>query len=139
MSRVGFRLLPHTADVAVSAWGPSLDDAFAEAIHALIAVTFDLRQIRPVEERSIHVEGADRTRLLVRLLEEILYLIDVEGFLPGQARVALTPEGLDARLQGERFDPSRHERTGPLVKAVTYHEISVDPGPPARVRLILDI
>ncbi len=139
MSRAGFRLLPHTADVAVAAWGPSLDEAFARTVRALIAVTFDLRQIRPVEERSIHVEGSDQARLLVGLLEEVLYLIDAEGFLPARACVSLSPNGLDARLHGERFDPGRHRRLGPLVKAVTYHEIAVEPGPPARVRLILDI
>ncbi|MBX6771731.1 MAG: archease [Chloroflexi bacterium] len=139
MSRAGFRLLPHTADVAVSAWGPSLDDAYAEAVRALTAVTFDLRRIRPLEERSVHLVGTDPVQLLVGLLKEVLYLIDAEGFLASRAHVALSPEGLDARLYGERFDPSRHERTGPLVKAVTYHEISVDPGPPSRIHLILDI
>lgn len=139
MSRVGFRLLPHTADVAIATWGPSLDIAFAETVRALVAVTFDLRRVRATDERTVRVTGVAPVRLLVGLLDEVLYLLDTEGFLPARAFVVASPEGLDARLGGESFDPSRHERIGPLVKAITYHQIHVEPGPPVRVRLILDI
>lgn len=139
MSQPGYRLLPHTADVAIAAWGPSVADAFAEAVRGVLAVTFDPRRVRCLEERPVEIHGDDLTQLLVALLQEVVYLIDAEGFLPACASVQISERGLQAHLQGERYDPERHRRVGPMVKAITYHQASVDPGPPARLRVILDI
>jgi SHS2 domain-containing protein len=139
MTRAGYRLLSHTADVALAAWGQSLGDAFAEAVRGLVAVTFDPRTIRKVEERTVTLTGESPTRLLVALLQEVVYLFDAEGFVPCRATIKIEDTSLDAHLSGEQFDPTRHERIGPGVKAITYHEAKVDPGPPARLRVILDI
>jgi len=139
MTRAGYRLLSHTADVALAAWGPTIDDAFAEAVRGLVAVTFDPRTIRAAEERTVALNGDTSTRLLVALLQEVVYLFDAEGFVPCRAKIRLKDSTLEAHLSGERFDPTRHERVGPGVKAITYHEAKVDSGPPARLRVILDV
>jgi SHS2 domain-containing protein len=139
MSGRGYRHFAHTADVGLTAWGPTLSDAFAEAIRGTAAVTYELNRIRPSVQRVIQANDGDPARLLVDLLDGVLYLADSEGFVPIQAEVDMTPRNVAARLSGETFDPSRHRRAGPQVKAITYHDIKVEPGPPARVRLILDI
>lgn len=139
MSETGYRLLPHTADVALQAWGPSLEDAYAAAVRGLIAVTFDVRRIRRTAERRVGVTASTSDRLLVRLLNEVLYLQDATGFLTGRARVTMTEDGLSADLRGETYSPARHRRTGPQVKAITFHDLSIDVGPPTRIHLILDI
>jgi SHS2 domain-containing protein len=135
----GYRHSAHTADVRLTAWAPTLADAFAEAIRGTAAVTFDVDRIHAREERVIRTSQPDLARRLVALLEEVLYLIDAEGFVPSHAVVELTGDTATATLRGETFDPARHRRAGPQVKGITYHEIAVDPGPPARARLILDI
>jgi SHS2 domain-containing protein len=134
-----FRLFSHTADVGLTAWGPTIEDAYAATVRGFTAVTFDLKSIRPREARTVVVEGADRERLLVRLLDEELFLGETEGFLTARASIRLDGHHLAATLEGETFDPRRHRRHGPEVKAITYHQIAVDPGPPGRVRVILDI
>jgi SHS2 domain-containing protein len=139
MSRRGYRHFAHTADVGLTAWGPSLAEAFAEAIRGTAAVTYKLSEIQPRVERVIQAHANDSTRLLVDLLDDVLYLADVEGFVPTRAEVDLTPGSAIAHLRGETFDPERHRRAGPQVKAITYHDLKVETGPPARVRLILDI
>jgi SHS2 domain-containing protein len=135
----GYRHFAHTADVGLTAWGPTLDAAFAAAVRGLVAVTYNVQRIQPREERVVVVKGDEPARLLVGLLDEALFLEETEGFLAARAHFARASNGLEGRLQGESFDPARHVRVGPEVKAITYHQITVDPGPPARVRVILDI
>jgi SHS2 domain-containing protein len=139
MSRRGFRHLSHTADVGLAAWGPTLAEAFAEAIRGTVAVTYDLQRIRPAEERVVTATATDTARLLVSLLDDVLYLLETEGFVPANATIALSDGHAEARLFGEAFNPLHHRRSGPQVKAITYHDLRIAPGPPARVRLILDI
>jgi SHS2 domain-containing protein len=135
----GYRLFGHTSEVGFSAWGDTLAEAFEEAVRALVAVTFDPRTIRIRETREIAVEADRPDRLLVRFLGEIVYLIDAEGFVPLRSRVELTDGGLRAELRGRVADSSRPKRRGPHVKAVTYHGLEIDPGPPVKVRVVLDI
>jgi len=45
---------------------------------------------------------------------------------------------LRATLRGEAYDPARHGY-GSEVKAVSYHTLRVAPGPPARLRVVLDL
>jgi SHS2 domain-containing protein len=139
MSGRGYRHFAHTADVGLSAWGPTLAEAFAEAIRGTVAVTYELSAIKPRVERVIQANADDAARRLVDLLDDVLYLADAEGFVPARAEVELKQGRAIAHLTGETFDPARHRRAGPQVKAITYHGIIVEPGPPARVRLILDI
>lgn len=139
MSRAGYRLLAHTADVGLAAWGPTLEAALAAALRGMTAVTYEPRTARPVEEWRVEVAGDDPERWLVGLLGEAIFLHEDQGFVLSDAEVTRTSGGVAARLRGEPRDPSRHHRRGPQVKAVTYHALRVDPGPPARIRAILDI
>jgi SHS2 domain-containing protein len=135
----GFRLTPHTADVGLAAWGDSIEEAFQEAARALVAVTFDPRTIVVREERQVAIEADRRDRMLVRFLSELVYLIDADGFVAREARVAIDGTTLSATLRGRVADGFRPRRRGPHVKAVTYHGLEIDPGPPVRVRVLLDI
>ena len=136
---MGYRLTPHTADLGLVAWGETLEVAFTEAVRALVAVTYDPRTLRQDEARELRVDGDRPEQLLVRLLGEVVYLIDAQGFVTARAGVQLGEGGLTAELRGQVAGPRRPRRRGPHVKAVTYHGLAVDPGPPARVRVVLDV
>jgi SHS2 domain-containing protein len=125
--------------VGLVAWGDTLAEAFGEAATALVAVTFDPRTIVMREDRDVAVEADRLDRLLVRFLNEIVYLIDADGFIPRRARVTVEDGKLRATLRGRVADSYRPKRRGPGVKAVTYAGLEIHPGPPARVRVVLDI
>ena len=135
----GFRVFGHTAEIGFTAWGDDLAQAFEHAARALVAVTFNPRTIRIRETREVVVEADRPDRLLVRFLNEIVYLIDAEGFVPLRARVTLGEGSLSAQLRGRVADSYRPVRRGPAVKAVTYHGLEIDPDPPVRARVVLDI
>ncbi len=68
--------------------------------------------------------------LLVRLLEEVIYLVEVAGVVPVDVRVQLTPDGgLHGRLGVAPLEAAIV--IGPAPKAVAWHELSFAPRGPA--------
>ena len=162
------RQVEHTADVALEVEADDLAAAFAEAALALGEVVTGGGLPEPREAVCVTLKADDVESLLVRWLAELLVRFDAEGFLAGAAEVALTPPTRDARpevvvvvvdgraaeaaagaagegawrlratLRGEAYDPARHGY-GSEVKAISYHTLRVAPGPPARLRVLLDL
>lgn len=136
----GFRTLEHPADIGIEAWGSTMADAFASAAHALVSIIVDPATISDRTSRIIELHATDRDQLLVKWLEEILYLYDGEGFVVLACHVThLSPLSLVATVTGEPFDPDHHE-TRLDVKAVTYHQLRIRDGEgKSTVRIYLDI
>ena len=84
----GYELLPHTADVIVSAWAPTAEQCIAEATHGLVASFVDTVGARPQRATTIQYPPAAEAELVVRVLEDVVYLLDVEQVVP--TRVATT-------------------------------------------------
>lgn len=136
----GFRILEHPADIGIEAWGRTIPEAFSRAAFALVSIILDPACITVRETRMVELHAADRDQLLVKWLEEILYLYDGERFVPSSIEITEhSPVSLTARLHGEPFDPDKHE-TRLDVKAVTYHQLSIAENPGGwTVRIYLDI
>jgi SHS2 domain-containing protein len=133
-SRPGFEFVEGaTSDLSFVARGPSLEAVFSAAAEALLAATLeDPESLRDELERSLVLEEPELDLLLLRFLNELVYLRDAEELLlrPRHLRVsggALEgAEGvrLEAELVGERIDRARH-RFGCEVKAATAHRLRV--------------
>lgn len=134
-----YEYFEHTADIGLRARGADLAEAFANAGRGLAALIADPAAVEPREEREVSLPPDEPVELLVAWLNELLYLLDAEGFLPAAIEVGTVgPEGLVARLRGERLDPARHEmKTG--VKAATYHQARVECDGGCLVQVILDL
>jgi SHS2 domain-containing protein len=131
---------PTTADVGIWARGRSPSGLFEALGLGMFALITDLRTVRPIEERIVRAGGADLSALVVAYLGELLLLQQTEGFLVRELRVTLVgspPTALLAVARGEPLDPERHSRRKE-VKAVTYHQLSVDLRA-GRARVIVDI
>lgn len=127
MPRRRYRPIEHTADLGLQAWGRTLAELYANAAEGMCALYFDLRAVRPREQRAVTAQGYDREEVLVDWLRQLLWMIEVESFLPCRFEIReLNDTHLQATVSGEHFDPSRHRwRTG--IKAVTYHNLHVAP------------
>ena len=90
--------------------------------------------------RTIHIEAPSATDLLVKFLNEIIYMEEVDQFLPREVEdISIQPEQLGATLSGTTYDPSRHAMKA-CIKAATYHGATIqDDGGVVRVRVIFDI
>jgi protein archease len=135
-----YELVDHTADIGLAVTGESADELFAEAAVALADLLFDPQEVAELEERRVELEAPSRDELLVRWLNELIYLRDADSFLWRSVEIGFDGERrLSARLRGEVFHQGKHRvRSG--VKAATYHlleVIEVQEGWSARI--ILDV
>jgi len=98
--------------------GASLPEAFAQVALGVFALLADPASVEERDAREIRAHGTVPETLLVNWLNECLYVLDVEGFIP--RRIEFTVFALDTaaaggeplrlycRLHGEDRDPVRH-------------------------------
>ena len=124
MSHPPFEILEHTADVGLKAYGRALPELFANAARGMIALALEPQDTRPSQCRPLSARGEDLEELLVHFLSEILYAVDAEGWQFSEFRIGtLESTAIEAEGRGERVE--RSERRRVAVKAVTYHQVSV--------------
>jgi SHS2 domain-containing protein len=120
-----FEYFPVTADQGLRAWGKDLGEAYINAARGMFHLMIDSAGLSPSESRRVKVEAEDRESLLVAWLSELLYLYEVEGFLPLDYEIIQGGDQcLDVHLRGVIVDPMVHDLRG-AVKAATYHLLEV--------------
>jgi SHS2 domain-containing protein len=125
-----YETLPHTADLAVRVRGGDPAALFANAAFALSDNLVDLETVRPRAVKTIEIEAAGLEDLLVRWLNEILFVFERDAFIGREFEPRISeprepgPWRLEAAVRGETVDPARH-RLYSEIKAVTYHGLVV--------------
>jgi SHS2 domain-containing protein len=118
---VGHRSVPHTADVRIEAWAPTRERCVAEAVAALVDSFAEAPDSEPAQTVRFHVDPGSDEDMLVAVLDEVIFRLDVEGQLPVAAEVAASDGGLDVQLR--TVDAGRTELVGAVPKAVSLHEL----------------
>lgn len=84
MNRIaGFEYLDHVSDVRLRAWGPSLEETFAEASLGMWAVIADPGDVPALLRWTVSASGSDLHELLVNLLNEQILRFDSDGLVAG--------------------------------------------------------
>lgn len=137
----GFRELDGiTADVGIEAWGDSLQAAFASAAMGLFHLMADPSVNTRSETRQVEIQADTLPALLVRFLNEIIFLDETDDFIPaGVVSLDIRGDRLRASLEGQTMNAASQARTG-HIKAATYHELEIrDSGDGFRIRVIFDV
>jgi SHS2 domain-containing protein len=118
-----FKFLSHTADIKFQAFGKTLKEVFENSGLALIKVFYE-GKIKNSKNKKIKVKGKDLESLMYNFLEEILFLIDAGGFLPGKIKIKISEEKktIEAELYGDKIG---NYKVRPDVKAITYNDMFV--------------
>jgi SHS2 domain-containing protein len=117
-----------TSDISFEARGETLPALFAAAAEALLAAT--LANPEAVEEHRqepVSLVEPDLELLLLRFLNELVFLRDARGLLLRARRLAIEQNGearLTGELAGEPIDRERHRLEGD-VKAATAHGLAI--------------
>jgi SHS2 domain-containing protein len=121
----GHRILSHTADLALEAWAPGKGECIAHAVQALVESFADVRQAVPRENVTFIASEPSDEDLLVAVLNDVIYQLEVHGLLPVDISVDIRPAGpaarADVRFAAVRADEA--ELTGAVPKAVSLHEL----------------
>ena len=137
---VAYEMVDHTADLGVELSARSLSDLFAAAGAILGELMYDPDPVAERETREVALEAASPEELLVRWLNELIYLREVDDFLWKTVEVE-AGEGtrLAATLRGEVFQDGKHVPRGGL-KAATYHQLRISrEGDAWSARIIFDV
>lgn len=129
--------LDHTADWALRAQGTDLADLLAQAAGGMLSLASAVPMPGPASGvRTLTVQGADRETLLVRWLEEILFLLESESLLPREMRLRINGHFLLTARLG--LAPAARPRRA--IKAVTFHDLRVvETGQGLQAKLVFDV
>lgn len=118
---MGFKVIPHTADLAIEVTGGSMAELLESA---MLGFRFLVAGEKPFIQNTTEIfsiGALDKESLLVRFLNRLIYLFDTVGFLPAAVNIEINGLTLRAEVTGEIFDgTARH-----CVKATTYHGLKV--------------
>lgn len=139
------RMLDHTADVGFEvAEAPTLEILFDEARQALLITVFEEPPERGEEEYSVRLSAPDHETLLVRWINELVFWIQNEEFVPVHADIRIEESGredfsLEASLTGAPLDLEGHGWQGEI-KSATFHGLNVmQESEGWRAQMILDV
>lgn len=120
-----FETFEHTADLGLRVRGESLSELFAEAAVGMTSLIIaDVSTVADAEQRTFELNSPNLEYLYFDWLSELLFAFEVDGWLSAKAEVVVEGNSLRGVVCGESFSEDRHRRSHE-VKAVTYHELSV--------------
>jgi SHS2 domain-containing protein len=125
-THLDYQVIDHTADLGIIVKGPDVKSLFIHAARAMtdLMVKGDISKETVIKD--VLVEGEDFPDLMVRWLGEILYLFDGENLIVNSIKIkSISPTKLKSILTLTSFEPEHHQVIREI-KAVTYHQISVD-------------
>src|SRR3989344_1783520 len=125
-----FKFLDHTADIKFVAHGKSCEEVFENSAYATLhSIYSEKKKVEKKKEKDIIVKGKDLKSLLYNFLDEIIYLIDSEGFLTGEIdglKIVKEKTGqyvLHCKLFG---DNAENYKNLDHIKSVTYSEMIIE-------------
>jgi len=139
MDTRGHRLLPHTADSVIEAWGPDRPACLVEAMEALVDIFAEAGDAAVTRTLPLSAEAAASADVLVSLLEEVIYVTEVLGVVPVRFHLADTEDGGVAGDM-EVVEAGQVELVGPVPKAVSYHGLDIaEHDGTWRCRVLIDV
>ena len=131
----GFNELSHTADWEIEVWAPDLPRLFEQSAFGMYALSGTHLYPDPRITRTIELDADDHESLLVKFLNELLYM----GEQYGLAFDTFILEINDCHLKGEIRGAPMTEVTKEI-KAVTFHNMTVHNGARGlEVRIVFDV
>jgi SHS2 domain-containing protein len=116
-----FKFLEHQADIKFRAQGKTINEAFENAVLAVSSYLSQDKKVKKVKKKLIEISSNDNESLLYQFVDEIIYLLDAEKFIPSQAKVNIESGNLRAEILG---DDSKNYNIK-QIKAATYADIYV--------------
>lgn len=139
------RMLDHTADIGFEVVeAPTIEDLFEETRRALLMTVFEEPPEGGEYEVSMRLSAPDLETLLVRWINELVFFIQGNGFVPVSADLQILEtedEGffLEACLTGAPLDLEGYGWQGEI-KSATFHGLEVTRENSGwRAQVILDV
>lgn len=134
----GHRVVDHTADQILEAWGPTRAACLRQAAAGLVALFARPSPDAPARTVETTLPAGDDTVALLGLLTEILVLADAESVAP--AGIEVTDHGDAVTVRLTVVDLGDVEPVGPAPKGISHSGLTLQPaGARWTARAIVDI
>lgn len=137
--RSGHRLVGHVADIILEAWATTRVACLEEAARGLIESFAEVEDVSPTGRVPVAFSAADDDEVLVSLLEEVIYVVEVLGRVPVSVHL---DEHEDGSVRGSfgTIPAEQVEATGALPKGVSRSDLVCEQrGQLWRCRAIVDV
>jgi SHS2 domain-containing protein len=114
----------HTADMGIRGFGATMEDAFAAAALAMIAISVNPAKIKHKEKVEVICEQADNALLFVEWLNNLLYEMATRKMLFSKFEVNIKDNRLTGRAWGEKLDVKKH-RPVVEIKGISFSDLKV--------------
>ena len=131
----------HTADIGIEIESPTLSEAFEEVSLSFSEIITGGSLPEVLTSKEVFLESDNLDSLLVDFLAYLIVLFDTDDFIAGSAKLKISKQSsfqLAGNLVGEIYNQDKHGY-GVEIKAISYHQLLVQEGPPAHLRVILDL
>ena len=131
----------HTADIGIEIESQTLSEAFQEVSLSFSEIITGGSLPEVLTSKEVFLESDNLDSLLVDFLSYLIVLFDTDDFIAGSAKLEISKKNsfqLAGKLVGETYNQDKHGY-GVEIKAISYHQLLVQEGPPARLRVILDL
>src|SRR3989344_7846497 len=133
----------HTADIQFTARGKNLEEAFKNAARATMNIIVNKESVRPAQKKNINIKGKDLKALLYSFIEEIIFLVDAEQFIPYDMETLKINRlnkqyWLNTIIEGETANDKHEFKT--QIKAATYNDMSIkEEKDQVTIKVVVDI
>ena len=131
----------HTADIGIEIESTTLSEAFQEVSLSFSEIITGGNLPEVLTSKEVFLESDNLDSLLVDFLSYLIVLFDTDDFIAGSAKLEISKKNsfqLVGKLVGETYNQDKHGY-GVEIKAISYHQLLVQEGPPAHLRVILDL
>lgn len=134
----GHRLGPHTADCVIEAWAPDRLGCLTEALDALVASFARVPDPPVLRSLPIDVSADGDAELLLELLQEVIYVVDVLGVVPVRFHLVEVEGGVGGDM--DVAPAADAELVGPVPKGVSWGGLAMGTAGGAwRARAVVDV
>ena len=121
-----YQIIDHTADLGIIVEGTDEKNLFIRAAQAMTDLMVKGDISRKTVIKDVSLQGEDFPDLMVKWLGEILYLFEGDKLIVNSIEIkSISPIKLESMLTLTSFEPEHHQVIREI-KAVTYHQISVE-------------
>jgi SHS2 domain-containing protein len=123
-----YEYLKHTADLKVRAYGKTLEEAFANAAIGGFDFLTDTEKIKKKIEKKISIKSKRIEALLYDFIEQLLFLLDTEGFIIStfkDMKIKQAKDKFELKCIALGDNYKNYEVKGDI-KAITYSEMKIE-------------
>lgn len=135
-----YKLIDHTADIAIEVRGKDKKSLFMNCGRALFDLMYDTEGVIGAESYNIEAEGENIDELLINFLRELFFKIEIYKALLKDVEIISIDDGkIVATVTGEVYNAKKHTLKTEI-KAVTYHDVKIEEtGGGLKVNIVFDI